>query len=271
MPSDPADDLRRAIQLADPRLSRFDPLPRIICLRRFRPRLLRLDAARRQLRAHARLDAAGLCPAHARRCSRRCRPGISAATARVDGSYALKIATKPQHRRAERLDQAADLPQARADPASSSISPSSRRRTSCGCPRPTCARSASSTTCRPATAMPTPGASCRICAFSIAHDGQHLQKWQFKRKTTAFKPLGTENKTVTHYHLAPQDWEDLPGRRAEALLQRDPDQGELALRPLRLRSRRDAGDALPVQRPQSSTSRASSRSASRRCATSGAC
>ena len=23
-------------------------------------------------------------------------------------------------------------------------------------------------------------------------------------------PIGTENKTVTHYHLAPQDWEDLP-------------------------------------------------------------
>jgi hypothetical protein len=47
--------------------------------------------------------------------------------------------------------------------------------------------------------------------FLNAHDGEHLQKWQFKRRTTEVKPIGTENKTVTHYHLAPQDWEDLPG------------------------------------------------------------
>lgn len=47
--------------------------------------------------------------------------------------------------------------------------------------------------------------------FLNAQDGTHLQKWQFKRRTTEVKPIGTENKTVTHYHLAPEDWEDLPG------------------------------------------------------------
>ena len=47
--------------------------------------------------------------------------------------------------------------------------------------------------------------------FLNAEDGAHLQKWQFKRSTTEMKPLGTDNKTVTHYHLAPQDWLDLPG------------------------------------------------------------
>jgi hypothetical protein len=47
--------------------------------------------------------------------------------------------------------------------------------------------------------------------FLNAEGGKHLQKWQFKRRTTEMKPLGTENKTVTHYHLSPQDWEDLPG------------------------------------------------------------
>jgi hypothetical protein len=47
--------------------------------------------------------------------------------------------------------------------------------------------------------------------FLNAQDGAHLQKWQFKKSTTEIKPLGTENKTVTHYHLAPQDWLDLPG------------------------------------------------------------
>ena len=80
--------------------------------------------------------------------------------------------------------------------------------------------------------------------FLNAEDGEHLQKWQFKRQARpTIKPLGTENKTVTHYHLAPHDWEDLPGRRAEALLQRDPDQGELALSALRFRPRLDAGHA----------------------------
>ena len=29
--------------------------------------------------------------------------------------------------------------------------------------------------------------------------------------TTEVKPLGTEGKTVTHDHLAPDGWEDLPG------------------------------------------------------------
>lgn len=46
--------------------------------------------------------------------------------------------------------------------------------------------------------------------FLNALDGAHLQKWQFKQRTTPFKPLGRENKTATHYHLAPEDWEDLP-------------------------------------------------------------
>lgn len=47
--------------------------------------------------------------------------------------------------------------------------------------------------------------------FLNAQDGKHVQKWQFKRSTTDVKPLGTENKTVTHYHLAPRDWIDIEG------------------------------------------------------------
>jgi hypothetical protein len=46
--------------------------------------------------------------------------------------------------------------------------------------------------------------------FLNAENGQHLQKWQFKRRTTPFKDLGTEGKTVTHDHLAPEHWEDVP-------------------------------------------------------------
>ena len=47
--------------------------------------------------------------------------------------------------------------------------------------------------------------------FLNAQDGEHVQKWQFKTGTTELMPLGTENKTVTHYHLAPQGWSDLEG------------------------------------------------------------
>lgn len=47
--------------------------------------------------------------------------------------------------------------------------------------------------------------------FLNAADGQHLQRWQFKRRAEPIIPIGTENKTISHYHLAPEGWEDLPG------------------------------------------------------------
>lgn len=46
--------------------------------------------------------------------------------------------------------------------------------------------------------------------FLNASGGQHLQKWQFKEGATQFKPVGTQGKTVTHYHLSPEGWQDLP-------------------------------------------------------------
>lgn len=47
--------------------------------------------------------------------------------------------------------------------------------------------------------------------FLNALDGEHLQKWQFKRDKTTFKSIGTTDKTLSHYHLAEDSWEDLPG------------------------------------------------------------
>ena len=47
--------------------------------------------------------------------------------------------------------------------------------------------------------------------FLNATGGQHLQKWQFKRQAVPIVPIGAENKTISHYHLAPEGWEDLPG------------------------------------------------------------
>ncbi len=35
---------------------------------------------------------------------------------------------------------------------------------------------------------------------------------QFKRRTTELEAgIGDGDKTLSHYHLAPEDWEDLPG------------------------------------------------------------
>jgi hypothetical protein len=46
--------------------------------------------------------------------------------------------------------------------------------------------------------------------FLNAENGEHVQKWQFKRKSPPITPVGDEGKTITHDHLAPTDWEDLP-------------------------------------------------------------
>jgi hypothetical protein len=46
--------------------------------------------------------------------------------------------------------------------------------------------------------------------FLNAADGKHLQKWQYKRDTTRFKAVGPGEKTLSHYHLAPEGWLDLP-------------------------------------------------------------
>jgi hypothetical protein len=46
--------------------------------------------------------------------------------------------------------------------------------------------------------------------FLNAADGKHLQKWQYKRETPQLNPIGRDGKTVSHYHLAPEGWLDLP-------------------------------------------------------------
>jgi hypothetical protein len=46
--------------------------------------------------------------------------------------------------------------------------------------------------------------------FLNALDGKHLQKWQYKRETTRFEAVGAGEKTLSHYHLAPEGWLDLP-------------------------------------------------------------
>nr|WP_246072259.1 DUF6772 family protein [Martelella lutilitoris] len=46
--------------------------------------------------------------------------------------------------------------------------------------------------------------------FLNAEHGKHIQKWQFKSKTSEMLKIGDDDKTATHYHLSPDGWEDLP-------------------------------------------------------------
>lgn len=40
-----------------------------------------------------------------------------------------------------------------------------------------------------------------------AYEGQRVERWQYKQKTVPFETFS--NKTVSHYHLAERDWENL--------------------------------------------------------------
>ncbi|MCC7449659.1 MAG: hypothetical protein IT324_19725 [Anaerolineae bacterium] len=44
-----------------------------------------------------------------------------------------------------------------------------------------------------------------------ALNGERMAKWQFKPQTRAFHQIGGSGKTVSHFHLGPEGWEDVPG------------------------------------------------------------
>lgn len=46
--------------------------------------------------------------------------------------------------------------------------------------------------------------------FLNSIEGELVQKWQYKEETTRFHNIGGSGKTVSHYHLAPEGWKDLP-------------------------------------------------------------
>ena len=47
--------------------------------------------------------------------------------------------------------------------------------------------------------------------FLNALDGQHVHKWQYKSHQTEFKHVGSGDRILSHYHLSPDGWQDLPG------------------------------------------------------------
>jgi hypothetical protein len=44
-----------------------------------------------------------------------------------------------------------------------------------------------------------------------ALDGRSMARWQFRHAPTPFAKIGDTGKTVSHYHLSPEGWEDVPG------------------------------------------------------------
>lgn len=43
-----------------------------------------------------------------------------------------------------------------------------------------------------------------------AENGQRVGKWQFKPQTRAFHKIGESGETVSHFHLGPEGWHDVP-------------------------------------------------------------
>jgi hypothetical protein len=202
-------ELLRTLRLADPALSRFDPLPRIIAFDDFD----RGFCGWTQLVGNYEHTLDVMLPGYAQHSQAMLSTLPSwdfGSHGSVQGSYALKIATKPragaQNVAIKRLTFRKRGP-IRLEWVFTFKPEANELRLS-----ETDVRSVGflydlQTGDRDADAwrvMPH-------LRFLNAQDGAHLQKWQFKARTTELKPLGTENKTVTHYHLAPEGWEDLPG------------------------------------------------------------
>jgi hypothetical protein len=202
-------ELLRALRLADPALSRFDPLPRIIAFDDFD----RGFCGWTQLVGNYEHSLDSMLPGYAQHSQAMLSTlpnwdfGSHGA---FDGSYALKLATKPragaQNVTIKRLTFRKRGP-IRLEfyftfkPEANELRLSETDVRSIGF-------------LYDLQTGDTDADAWRVMPhlrFLNADGGQHLQKWQFKRRTTEVKPIGTENKTVTHYHLAPQDWEDLPG------------------------------------------------------------
>jgi hypothetical protein len=207
--TDMAQTLRSAMQLSNPRLSRFDPLPRIISLDEFS----RGHCGWSQLVGNYEDDLDTMLPGYAQHSSAMLSTLAhwdAGSHGGMDSSYALKIATKPnpgarnvaikrftfRKRGPIRFEvyftfkpEATELKLSETDVRSVGLLFDLQ-----GGDRDEDAE----------RVMPH-------IRFLNASDGQHVQKWQYKRQTTELKPIGTDNKTISHDHLANEGWVDMPG------------------------------------------------------------
>ena len=193
------------------------------------------------------------------RCSRPCRIGIPARTA-------AWIVLRPEDR-----DAAAQGAQnvaikrhtfrSAGRSGSRSISPSSPRRRNSSSAKPTCARSASCSICRSATRTHGGERVMPHLRFLNALDGEHVQKWQFKRRTTELSRSATPTRPS-----ATIIWRRKAGRTCPEAQQRlcyneIPTKVNWTLSALRLRPGDDEGDWTSAATTATSTCRASTRSA----------
>ena len=201
--------LRRTLLDADPRLSRFDPLPRIIAYDDFD----RGFCGWTQLVGNYEGSLDTMLPGYAQHTHAMLSTLSNwdfGSHGSADGSYALKIATRPQ--RGAQNVAIKRLTFRKAGPirieAYFTFKPEANE------------MGLSELDVRAVGLLldlqsgDHENAPMRVMPhlrFLNALDGEHVQKWQFKRRTTPFRPLGNSGKTATHYHLAPEDWEDLPG------------------------------------------------------------
>lgn len=207
--NDMAETLRSALLLSNPRLSRFDPLPRIISLDEFS----RGHCGWSQLVGNYEDDLDTMLPGYAQHSSAMLSTlshWDAGSHGGMENSYALKVATRP--RAGARNVAIKRLTFRKRGPI----------------------RFEMYFTFKPeATELKLSETDVRSVGFLFdlqggdrdqgaervmphlrflnASDGRHLQKWQYKCQTTHFTPIGGENKTVSHDHLASDGWQDLPG------------------------------------------------------------
>ncbi|WP_376088893.1 DUF6772 family protein [Roseomonas sp. CCTCC AB2023176] len=208
-----ADTLRRAAQMADPRLSRYEPMPRIICLDDFD----RGFCGYTQLVGNYEHTLDSMHPEYAQHSAHMLSTAIGhdcGSHNAIDGTYSLKIASRAKRgarnvtikrltfrkRGPIRLEfyvtfkpEASDLRLSETDVRSFGFGYDLQGGDADGAEN---------------------GRDDRVMPhwrFLNALDGEHVQKWQYKAETTPFKAIGNEGKTVTHVHLAHEGWLDLPG------------------------------------------------------------
>ena len=200
--------LRRALILADSGLSRFDPLPRIISFDDF----ARGHCGWSQLVGNYEGTLDSMLPGYAQHTSAMLSTlghWDAGSHGGIDSSYALKIATQP--RPGARNVAIKRLTARRRGPIRFELYFTFK-------PEATELR-LSETDLRSIGFLfdlqggDRDGDAERVMPhlrFLNAEGGRHVQKWQYKARSMPFVPIGTEEKTVSHDHLAPDGWCDLP-------------------------------------------------------------
>lgn len=206
----PVDGLRRALLYADPRLSRFDPLPRIISYDDFDQGCQGWTA----LVGNYEGSLDSMLPQY-QRLSGPMLSNITVWDTGTDGSasgtYALKLATRPQ--RGAQAVAIKRLTYRHLGPirleAYFTFKPEANE------------LRLSETDVRAVGVVldlqdvDTKGEGAERVMPHIrylnAMDGEAVGRWQFKRQRAPLQQIGDSGKTRSHFHLATEGWEDIPG------------------------------------------------------------